>query len=299
MKPSWVEVDWSANWLPTEDQVQQSLRHLRFEAVPVEADPVIRLVDSFRTMLTNGGAHVAAFDVVEADDVAAWFLSRNRDEYTLADQLLRSEAFAGAIPNVATAGPIGDTTFKRMSSLTLDGHIAQALQCGCTINWSRHAARSGRSDSALVSAVGPGCRLGSGSSRKSPLDFGVQPTRHRVATTGCFAAREATGSRLSMKGMRSSGDFWLFRRGRAPATHARGGRVGGAGRSGPVRPRRPQRFPTQVGFRCQSAAGYAKIRHSTASATPCRPTSDISAPTRSLTGVRRMSASWSGRVSVS
>ena len=70
--------------------------------------------------------------------------------------------------------------------------------------------------------------LGSRSSRKSPLDNGVRPTRHREASSGCFAAAEAASSHLSVKGARSSGDFWLLRRRRAPAAHVRGGRVGGA-----------------------------------------------------------------------
>lgn len=127
---SWVDVDWSLNWPPTEDQRKQSLQQLKFRPVPIVAEPVTHLVDTFRTLLTNGGAHVAAFDVAQADDVAAWFISRNRDEYQLADRLVRSAAFAEALPDVATPGLTRVTGFERGSSLILDGELARSLQWG-------------------------------------------------------------------------------------------------------------------------------------------------------------------------
>lgn len=136
---SWVDVDWSLKWLPTEDQRKQSLRQLEFRPVPIESGPVTLLVDTFRTMLTNGGAHVAAFDVAQADDVAAWFISRNRDEYGLADRLVRSRAFADAMPEVTTLGLIGDTSFERTSSLILDGTLARTLQWGGAYSDLGHA----------------------------------------------------------------------------------------------------------------------------------------------------------------
>ena len=125
-------------------------------------------------------------------------------------------------------------------------------------------------------------------------------TRHRVATSSCFAAAETTRSRLSVKGGRSSGDFWLLRRRRGPAAprpRVQGVRVGGvAGRglAGPARPphsapfpsfdgfhslvrlgqlrspsfdgfhgpdqRGPHRFPTQVGFRSPDQRGPHRFR---------------------------------------
>ena len=127
---SWSEVDWSSKWLPTEEQREQSLQRVRFRPVPVVAEPVLEVVDVFRTMLTNGGAHVAGFDIVESDEVAAWFVSRNRNEYGLADRLVRSAAFAEALPDVAGPGPAAATGFERSSSLTLDGELARSLQWG-------------------------------------------------------------------------------------------------------------------------------------------------------------------------
>lgn len=130
MENSWGDVDWSSKWLPTEQERKQSLQRLRFHPASVTAEPVLRLVSVFRAMLTNGGAHVAAFDVVESDDVAAWFISRNREEYQLADSLVRSSAFAEALPDVATPGLTSATGFDRGSSLILDGELARSLQWG-------------------------------------------------------------------------------------------------------------------------------------------------------------------------
>lgn len=130
MKPSWVDIDWSANYLPSENEVQQSRRRLQFRALPVEASSVIRVVETFRALLTKGGAHVAAFEVTDSDDVAAWFISRNRDEYGLADCLVRSSVFAEAMPEVAGAGPLDPTCFERSSPLTLDGELARSLVFG-------------------------------------------------------------------------------------------------------------------------------------------------------------------------
>lgn len=130
MSSSWVDIDWSDNHVPTEEEIQQSLRRLKFRPVPVAAHAVIRLVDTFSTMLTNGGAHAAAFDVVDSDDIAAWLISRNRDEFTLANTLVRSAAFAAAMPEVAGTGPLDPTDFERSSALTLDGDLARTLQWG-------------------------------------------------------------------------------------------------------------------------------------------------------------------------
>lgn len=129
MDESWADQDYSS-WLPTDRQRRESLRRLRFEPVPVVSEPVLGLVGAFREMLTNGGAHVAAFDVTESDEVAAWFIRRNRAEYGMADQLLRSSAFADAVPEMMDLGHVTDTGLERTQSLVLDGELAGALQWG-------------------------------------------------------------------------------------------------------------------------------------------------------------------------
>jgi hypothetical protein len=129
MDESWCDPDY-ATWLPTEQQREQSQQRLRFQAVPVTAEPIIEVVESFRAMLTNGGAHVASFDVVESDEVAAWFIRRNRAEYGLADRLVHSAAFVEAMPEVAEPGFTGATEFERSTSLVLDGELASSLQWG-------------------------------------------------------------------------------------------------------------------------------------------------------------------------
>lgn len=129
MDESWSDPDYAA-WLPTEQQREQSLQRLRFSPVPDVPQPVLEVVEAFRGMLSNGGAHVACFDVVESDAVAAWFIRRHRAEYTLADRLVRSTAFAEALPEVTELGLAGPTAFERSRSLVLDGELASALQWG-------------------------------------------------------------------------------------------------------------------------------------------------------------------------
>lgn len=130
VEPNWVDIDWSANLLASEEEIQQSLRRLRFVSLPVDAASTIKLVETFRALLTKGGAHVATFKVTDSDDVAAWFISRNRDEYGLADCLVRSSAFAEAMPEVAGAGLLDTTDFERSSPLILDGELARTLVWG-------------------------------------------------------------------------------------------------------------------------------------------------------------------------
>ena len=129
MDESWAEQDFSS-WLPTDQQRRQSLRRLRFTPVPIVSEAVLELVDAFRTMLTNGGAYAAAFDVTESDEVASWFIRRNSAEYGLADQLLRSPAFAEAVPEIMDLGYIWNTGLERTQSLLLDGQLASSLQWG-------------------------------------------------------------------------------------------------------------------------------------------------------------------------
>lgn len=117
-------------WLPTEEQREHSLQRMQFRPVPVTARPILQLVDAFRALLTNGGAHVASFELSKGDDVAAWFLSRNRDEYHLADRLVTSAAFADAMPAITDPGLIATPDFVRSHSLILDGTLARALQWG-------------------------------------------------------------------------------------------------------------------------------------------------------------------------
>ncbi len=129
MDESWAEQDYSS-WLPTDQQRRRSLERLRFSSVGVVAEPVLELIGAFRAMLVNGGAYAAAFEVVESDEVASWFIRRNRPEYGLVDQLLRSPAFAEAVPEMMQLGHILPTGLERSQSLLLDGELASSLQWG-------------------------------------------------------------------------------------------------------------------------------------------------------------------------
>lgn len=121
-------------------------------------------------MLTNGGAYAAAFDVVDSDDVAAWLISRYRDEYTLANTLVRSAAFAEAMAEVAGMGPLDPTDFERSSALTLDGDLARKLQWGGAYThpsmpgaqakrWGRHSVLiSSATGTTTLTSTTPGAR---------------------------------------------------------------------------------------------------------------------------------------------
>jgi hypothetical protein len=127
----WTEVDWEAP-RPTLDDVLTSHRRIRFTRATVNSPGALRLVDTFRSILTNGGAHIAAFTVDDVDDTAHWFLSRNRfGEYGFIKQLLTSDALTSALPDLVPidANPM-DANFEESSALLLDGQLAGALVWG-------------------------------------------------------------------------------------------------------------------------------------------------------------------------
>ena len=63
---------------------------------------MLGLVDVCRSVLTDGGAHVAASTVPDVDDAAHWFPSRDRsDELGLLHRLLTSPAPAAVLPDLA------------------------------------------------------------------------------------------------------------------------------------------------------------------------------------------------------
>ena len=129
MQTSWTEPDAGAP-PPTLDRLVVSVREIRF--VPVQAPAaLLELAQVLRSLLVNGGVVVETFEV-EADEVAAWFLSRNNfDTYGLLEQLLKSEAVTRAAPVLgAFDARAASRTFEQTSSLHLDGDLAGALVLG-------------------------------------------------------------------------------------------------------------------------------------------------------------------------
>ncbi len=127
----WTEIDWEAP-RPDNNDVGTSHRRIRFTPATVNAPAALRLVDTFRSILTNGGAHIAAFTVDDVDDTAHWFFSRNRfGEYGFIEQLLKSDALATALPEVLPIDEYPmDAKFEESSALLLDGQLAGALVWG-------------------------------------------------------------------------------------------------------------------------------------------------------------------------
>jgi len=129
VRASWTEPDAEAP-LPTLDRLVVSVRQIRF--VPAEASAaLLELEQVLRSLFLNGGVVVETFEV-EADDVAAWFLSRNNfDTYGLLEQLLKSEAVKQAAPALGSFDArAASRTFEQTSSLHLDGDLAGALVRG-------------------------------------------------------------------------------------------------------------------------------------------------------------------------
>lgn len=81
--------------------------------------------------MVNGGGLVAGFDIDLPDNAPhnPW-IGPHRNEYPLADMLVRSACFADALPEVASRGVSDDTGFQWLSSLQLDGSLGAALWRG-------------------------------------------------------------------------------------------------------------------------------------------------------------------------
>jgi len=79
--------------------------------------------------MVNGGGFVAGFDIDLPDHAPnnPW-IGPDRNEYPLADMLVRSPAFA--LPEVVPSGAADDTGFHWLSSLQLDGSLGAALWRG-------------------------------------------------------------------------------------------------------------------------------------------------------------------------
>jgi hypothetical protein len=130
VRTSWTEPDATAP-LPTLDRLVSSVRRIQF--VPARETPtaLLNLAHTLRSLLDNGGVIVETF-AVDADEVAAWFLSRNNfDTYGLLEQLFKSNALSRAAPALGTFDPrAASRTFDSTSALHLDGDLAGALLWG-------------------------------------------------------------------------------------------------------------------------------------------------------------------------
>lgn len=131
MPPSWTEPDAAAP-LPSLDRLVASVRRIRFVRGPEVPPALAELAAILRTVLDNGGVIAETFAVEDADEVAAWFLSRgNFDTYGLLEQLLRSEPVTSVASGSGTYDPrAASRTFEQTTPLTLDGDLAGALVWG-------------------------------------------------------------------------------------------------------------------------------------------------------------------------
>src|SRR4051794_28440176 len=119
VRTSWIEPDDAAP-LPTLDRLVDSVRRIQFVPAPETPAALLNLAHALRSLLDNGGVIVETFNV-EADEVAAWFLSRNNfDTYGLLEQLLKSDAVTQTAPALGTFDPrAASRTFDQTSTLHL------------------------------------------------------------------------------------------------------------------------------------------------------------------------------------
>ena len=130
MHASWTEPDTTAP-APELDRLVTSVREIQFVPVPGTPAALLGLADTFRSLLLNGDVIVQTFSV-EADEVAAWFLSRNNfDTYGLVEQFLKSGGVTQAAAALGTFDArAASRTFDLTSTLHLDGDLAGALVRG-------------------------------------------------------------------------------------------------------------------------------------------------------------------------
>jgi hypothetical protein len=128
MGNSWKEINWEVE-RPSPEDVSLSRKQLEFMQTDVTAPAALGLIETFRSLFHNGGAHIASFHVDQVDDTAHWFFSRNRfDEYGFITGLLASEAVASALPELAPiAADLAGATFEESSPLIFDGDLARTL----------------------------------------------------------------------------------------------------------------------------------------------------------------------------
>ncbi len=77
MGKPWKEIDWKAE-RPSPKQVSRSRQQLEFCQTEVTSPAALELIETFRSLFCNGGAHIASFRVTHVDNTAHWFFSRNR-----------------------------------------------------------------------------------------------------------------------------------------------------------------------------------------------------------------------------
>ena len=115
---------------PSFAHIEQMWRQLVILHLPTEAPALDEYLDEARRTHDNGGAQFGSF-ALPAHPVLHWFASRNRlEEVNFFEHLVRSPAFAHALPMLQP--PVGRIIAKWEwgSSLTLDGELARLLVQG-------------------------------------------------------------------------------------------------------------------------------------------------------------------------
>lgn len=128
MRTSWTEPDPTAS-PPSLDALVASVRRIRFVPAGDPPPALAELATVLRALLDNGGVIAQTFQVEDADEAAAWFLSHdNVNTYGLIEQFLKSDAVRDLASGSGTYDPrVASRSFDRTSALHLDGDLAGAL----------------------------------------------------------------------------------------------------------------------------------------------------------------------------
>jgi len=124
-----LEPDW-AQPRPTFVEVLAMTRRIGLDPVTLPEKPFSDFLRCLRESHSNGGAHIAAFEVLP-DTIFDWFASRNRlSDDELIDTLITHPAIRAALGEVRMPETKASTGLGLADPFLLDGRFARCLHAG-------------------------------------------------------------------------------------------------------------------------------------------------------------------------
>ena len=128
-EPLILEPDW-AQPRPTFADVRAMTQRISLAPVTLPEKPFSDFLRYLRESHSNGGAHIAAFDV-PPDATFDWFASRNRlSEEELIDTLITHPAIREALSEIRVPEIKASTGLSLADPFLLDGRLARCLYAG-------------------------------------------------------------------------------------------------------------------------------------------------------------------------
>ena len=128
-EPAILEPDW-AQPRPTFADVLAMTQRIGLNRITLPNKPFSDFLRCLRESHRNGGAHIAAFDVLP-DNIFDWFASRNRlSDEELIDTLMTHPAIRAALGELAISEIKPSTGLALADPFLLDGRFARCLHAG-------------------------------------------------------------------------------------------------------------------------------------------------------------------------